>query len=285
MDRPEISTHSIRHSTATHLLKNGASVRHVQELHGHTCIKSTVRYTHVMTNPDPKYSRWLSTDPALGEYIPEAPVNEEARKRNGNLPGMGGVYNTINLNLYHYEGNNPMKFLDMWGLSASDAQKPNIDFIIIRDPKSYDTVNNQNPALRGKDLLIITNRDTFESISIPITSVPTMKGTVLADALAPGNVELTLGPKTGSKYSPNVLTISGGTLMSGDTLRKDGTTENNNIPWRGHDTNYFGSEGCLVGKEGSPSGSMVNVVETLQSWGSEYGDTISGTLISGPRGH
>ena len=50
MDRPEISTHSIRHSTATHLLENGASVRHVQELLGHLDIESTVRYTQVMTD-------------------------------------------------------------------------------------------------------------------------------------------------------------------------------------------------------------------------------------------
>jgi len=50
MDKAEISTHSIRHSTATHLLENGASVRHVQELLGHKCIESTVRYTHVMTD-------------------------------------------------------------------------------------------------------------------------------------------------------------------------------------------------------------------------------------------
>ncbi len=61
---------------------------------------------------DPKYSRWVSTDPALGEYVPLAPVNDEAKKHNENLPGMGGLFNTVNLSLYHYAGNNPVKYLD-----------------------------------------------------------------------------------------------------------------------------------------------------------------------------
>jgi hypothetical protein len=61
---------------------------------------------------DSRTSRWLSTDPALGDYIPGAPINDEAKKRNGNLPGMGGVFNTVNLHLYHYAGNNPVKYTD-----------------------------------------------------------------------------------------------------------------------------------------------------------------------------
>jgi len=61
---------------------------------------------------DPKYSRWLSGDPALNDYIPKAPIDDEAKKHNENLPGMGGVYNTVNLHVYHYAGNNPVKYVD-----------------------------------------------------------------------------------------------------------------------------------------------------------------------------
>jgi len=66
---------------------------------------------------DPKTSLWLSSDPALGEYIPAAPVNDEAKKHNQNLPGMGGVFNTVNLHLYHYAGNNPIKYTDPTGMA------------------------------------------------------------------------------------------------------------------------------------------------------------------------
>jgi len=61
---------------------------------------------------DPKYSRWLSGDPALSDYIPKAPIDDEAKKHNENLPGMGGVFNVVNLHLYHYAGNNPVKYED-----------------------------------------------------------------------------------------------------------------------------------------------------------------------------
>ncbi|MCR5080013.1 MAG: RHS repeat-associated core domain-containing protein [Treponema sp.] len=61
---------------------------------------------------DPRYSMWISTDPALGEYIPKAPVNEEAKRYNQNLPGMGGVFNHINGNLFAYAANNPLRYID-----------------------------------------------------------------------------------------------------------------------------------------------------------------------------
>jgi integrase/recombinase XerD len=45
-----VTTHSLRHTCATHMLKNGAPVRHIQELLGHASLESTQIYTHVTIN-------------------------------------------------------------------------------------------------------------------------------------------------------------------------------------------------------------------------------------------
>ncbi len=58
---------------------------------------------------DAKYSRWISTDPALGEYM------------SGSKAGMGGAYNSVNLSLYHYSGNNPVTYTDPDGQIVETA--------------------------------------------------------------------------------------------------------------------------------------------------------------------
>jgi len=91
------------------LIKKYSGKSEVKELDAETGL-----YYYGARYLDPRTSRWLSGDPAIyqGDYLPSAPINDEARRRNANLPGMGGIFNYVNMHVYHYGGNNPVKYVD-----------------------------------------------------------------------------------------------------------------------------------------------------------------------------
>ena len=117
--------------------------------------KETGLYYYGARYLDAKTSRWLSIDPALtdGSYIPVAPNSDEARKHNQNLPGMGGVFNYVNLHVYHYGANNPIKYVD------PDGREVDIIFTI----KSYEETKD---GVTAHGELTVTDRDTGESITV-----------------------------------------------------------------------------------------------------------------------
>ena len=90
---------------------------------------------------DAKLSRWISADPPIskGEYFPLPPINDKAKEHNSKLPGMGGVFNPINLDAYHYAGQNPVKLVDPDGNSSMDGVKLNVGdtMIVNRDGANY----------------------------------------------------------------------------------------------------------------------------------------------------
>jgi len=71
---------------------------------------------------DARVSRWISADPALadGKYFPKPNdfdtehdfywyLQQDGSKK---LAGLGGVFNAVNMDVYHYAGNNPVKLVD-----------------------------------------------------------------------------------------------------------------------------------------------------------------------------
>ena len=90
------------------------------EIPGKELDKETGLYYFGARYLDPKTSRWISADPAMGEYIPMAPIDDDAKKYNQNLPGLGGIFNVVNMHVFAYTHNNPVNLTDPDGRLPGD---------------------------------------------------------------------------------------------------------------------------------------------------------------------
>jgi len=98
--------------------------------------KETGLYYYGARYYDAMISRWISTDPALVLYISGKPN--------------GGVYNSINIDLYKYGNNNPIRYYDPDGYADKDGWEAfkYVDRLPWgEDPKRYkdDNANNNSP--------------------------------------------------------------------------------------------------------------------------------------------
>jgi site-specific recombinase XerD len=64
IDKP-ISIHGLRHTFATHLLENGIDIRYIQDLLGHSTLRTTERYAHVARKSLLNIRSPLDTPPAF----------------------------------------------------------------------------------------------------------------------------------------------------------------------------------------------------------------------------
>ena len=116
-------------------------------------------------------------------------MNDEAKKHNEQLPGQGGIFNVVNFQLYHYAGNNPVKYVDPTGaydyiedtktINCDASDSKDIDsaykaFALLSqlgecngctaiDPKTGSTITFDNPQAMGQ--FIENTRDDSGNIN------------------------------------------------------------------------------------------------------------------------
>ena len=179
---------------------------------------------------DPKLGDWISADPPLakGDYLPVPAISDEAKEHNSKLPGMGGVFNSINLDAYQYAGRNPIKFVDpdgdaaiMVGIKVESASGGGVvgyeGLAYCTGEKKFYFFKSSSTSLGfradvGVDVNIITS-DTFENYLSSNTI--TVSGDIKAGGLGLGSVEkngkldlllnLSVGPGLGGSVSSSAL--------------------------------------------------------------------------------
>ena len=136
-----------------------------------------------------------------------APTETRRQKRTRkasttNLPGMGGVFNVVNLHLYHYAGNNPMKYTDPDGKSEELGSGAS-DHLLVRrtDDGKHIIVDGGNKYNYVEQALInyINTEDERYLNQVPETSDPLAVAGIsafIADYLDNNDTSNSIGSKS-----------------------------------------------------------------------------------------
>ena len=203
---------------------------------------------------DPKLSRWVSADPALqdGRYFPNPYdfdtehdyywyLEQDTSKK---LPGIGGVFNAVNLDVYHYGGNNPVKLVDPDGnLTIAIEYNRNsptggIAFQLFENGQAvrfYDSWVTRGVNKSGQDVAIKSGKYQYEInyFSVFQADTPRLNGTM-----------------EGSKYNGGKIPTEGPNVNHSNRKQADGIrihkmrdSVKENDPNHGGKP-YVWSEGC-----------------------------------------
>jgi RHS repeat-associated protein len=218
-------------------------------------------------------------DPELGQFITPDPLVATMDYRSDAIS-----YYTGGLNPYEYCAQNPVRFTDQTGLSPEAAAK--IRIIIFREPESYTTRDAGGNAInRGLDTMILWNRETHNTYSLPVQTVSTVDP---GNTLELGDFQLQLGPQYSSSFSPDVLTVQNATTVLGASIGEDGKVYEGGDAWRAHDNeppdgnpSCFSSNGCITGSTEAEQ-NIGTACDWLAEQGVEYGDSMQASLCDDP---
>ena len=158
---------------------------------------------------DPKYSRWISTDPALGEYvIPD---------KNRNY----GILDFVNLNLYHYGHNNPITYKDpngkkdflswLYDMFEQSYGTDGADYIFAND-SSIQFASTVDAALKGDSCAQRNLKYAFHEVSREILAeISEKSGSAAIVCLAIGQPEI-------SSALVNISTVCDSLLVLDDFI-------------------------------------------------------------------